>query len=285
MPNENINAGEVYKDESLASNYDRTMLKSLGKDYGEMYEEDINFLLDLMPISPEDVVVDLGCGTGISTKLILGRNAGKVIGVDFSEAMLRQAKEKFIGHPKAEFRLGSAEELSDVVKTADAVVSANTFGYIQEPGKALQQVHSVLVPNGKYLFNVKIESGKKDYNIYLIKASEEAISEVLGEKVELPIPASLKPRHNQKTLTELARKNSFEVTRYLEKSSDHQERHIRAIYENALRNMARILKDSIGEEKTQRILERAGEKLEAFYRSEDFEVLRAAYVCLRKIED
>lgn len=42
-------------------------------------------------INPQDIVLDLGCGAGLDT-LIAARRAAKVIGIDFSLAMLERAQ-------------------------------------------------------------------------------------------------------------------------------------------------------------------------------------------------
>ena len=70
-------------------------------------------LLILVPPLEEKSILDVGCGTGISTRAIIDfvENGVSVSGVDFSQGMLEKAKAKC---PVADFRLGDAELLSQL---------------------------------------------------------------------------------------------------------------------------------------------------------------------------
>jgi len=70
-------------------------------------------LLHLIPPSQERPVLDVGCGTGISSRVIIDsiRNETGVMGVDISPEMLKKAKEKC---PEVDFHLGDAEFLSHI---------------------------------------------------------------------------------------------------------------------------------------------------------------------------
>ncbi len=85
-----LSAGEVFKLEDVAARYDASLAAIRGQDY----EKEIEYLVGLATWLADDVVVDLGCGTGISTALVLRHNPKLVIGVDFSEPMIKRAREK-----------------------------------------------------------------------------------------------------------------------------------------------------------------------------------------------
>jgi len=70
-------------------------------------------LLSLARPLPKRPVLDVGCGTGISTKVIMDsvQKGVGVVGVDISREMLEEAKMKC---EKADFYLGDAESLSCV---------------------------------------------------------------------------------------------------------------------------------------------------------------------------
>lgn len=84
---------EIYSS-SLATHYDRSVLlfHLLGfrvKTYRRKAVESLN-------LNPGDTIVDLGCGTGLNFPLLsekVGRQ-GTIIGVDLSESMLQQAKDR-----------------------------------------------------------------------------------------------------------------------------------------------------------------------------------------------
>src|SRR5438876_9622619 len=63
-------------------------------------------------LHPGETALDLCTGTGKLAHELLSytRPGGRIIGVDFSEAMLEQARKL---EPEVEFRLGDASRLSD----------------------------------------------------------------------------------------------------------------------------------------------------------------------------
>ncbi len=70
-------------------------------------------LLSLVPPLPEGTILDVGCGTGISTKAIIDsvQKGVGIAGVDISPVMLREAK---IRCAEVDFVLGDAELLSSI---------------------------------------------------------------------------------------------------------------------------------------------------------------------------
>ena len=70
-------------------------------------------LLSMVPPLPERPILDVGCGTGISTKTIIDhvRKEMRVVGVDISPGMIHRAQGKCL---KADFHLGDAELLSEI---------------------------------------------------------------------------------------------------------------------------------------------------------------------------
>lgn len=70
-------------------------------------------LLILVPPLPERPVLDVGCGTGISTSVIIDsvQKEVDVKGVDISPGMIKKAKLRC---PEADFLLGDAELLSNI---------------------------------------------------------------------------------------------------------------------------------------------------------------------------
>ena len=89
------------------------------------------WILERVICPGRQVIVDLGCGPGAVTELILERVRGqqpppRVIGVDPSPSALAKARAA-ISSKVAEFVQGSAEWLSKLVKSADTVVFLNAI--------------------------------------------------------------------------------------------------------------------------------------------------------------
>src|SRR3954463_3740935 len=61
--------------------------------FGRLVRRRIPRAISQMPIRPEDVILDLGIGTGVWLDSCPG-DRGRIIGVDLSSGMLRKAREK-----------------------------------------------------------------------------------------------------------------------------------------------------------------------------------------------
>jgi len=110
------------------------------------------YLEEKLDVNEDDVVLDLGCGTGWSTQLLLQLNPGKVIAIDFSEEMLKKARET-IFDPRVEFRGGDIYKLDNIVEKADKVVARDVVFHL-DPSKTLHSVYQVLTEGGKFYFNL-----------------------------------------------------------------------------------------------------------------------------------
>lgn len=109
---------------------------------------------------PVKTVVDLACGTGSLTWLLAARGY-ETIGVDLSEEMLAQARDKggeaFDGIAPL-FLCQSMDKL-DLYGTMDVCVSSlDSVNYVTRPGslqRTFGRVHTFLMPGGLFLFDVR----------------------------------------------------------------------------------------------------------------------------------
>jgi ubiquinone/menaquinone biosynthesis C-methylase UbiE len=67
-------------------------------------------------------ILDIGTGTGVWGATFLKNGAKKVVGIDFSEKMIKQAKEKF---PEIEFFLENGENLKKFENKSFDIVTAS----------------------------------------------------------------------------------------------------------------------------------------------------------------
>ena len=105
-------------------------------------------------IQPGNVVVDLGSGAG--NDCFVARHetgeSGKVIGVDFTEAMVDKARinaEK-LGFNNVEFRLGDIEKLPITANVADVVVSNCVMNLVPDKPKAFGEVFRIMKSGGHF---------------------------------------------------------------------------------------------------------------------------------------
>ena len=104
-------------------------------------------------IKPGDTVVDLGSGAGIDCFLAAKRvgPAGRVIGIDFTEAMIVRAKTNAIksGFNNVEFKLGDIEALPLPDNSVDLIISNCVINLAPDKLKVFQEAHRVLKPGGR----------------------------------------------------------------------------------------------------------------------------------------
>ena len=92
---------------------------------------------------PGRAILDVACGTGISTALFEQRGC-IMTGVDPSEEMLIRARERL---PRATFVAGSVEALPFESKTFDGAICAQAFHWFDQP-RAFAELIRVVKPGG-----------------------------------------------------------------------------------------------------------------------------------------
>jgi len=93
--------------------------------------------------------LDVGCGTGALTRVILERcQPEEVTAVDSSSEFIAHAREE-IRHPAARFRVGLAQALAEEAGSFDAVVSGLALNFVPEPERAVREMLRVTKPGGR----------------------------------------------------------------------------------------------------------------------------------------
>ncbi|HMO31811.1 MAG TPA: arsenite methyltransferase [Lacibacter sp.] len=103
-------------------------------------------------IKPGDTVIDLGSGAGNDCFIARAETgaAGKVIGIDFTPAMIEKARanaEK-LGFNNVEFRLGDIERMPVSAHTADVIVSNCVLNLVPDKDAVFRDIFRVLKPGG-----------------------------------------------------------------------------------------------------------------------------------------
>jgi SAM-dependent methyltransferase len=134
----------------------------MSEDYSELegYNADADLGLgcglptEFAKIKPGDTVIDLGSGAG--NDCFVARRAtgekGKVIGIDFTPAMIEKARmnaEK-LSFQNVEFRQGDIEQLPVSANVADVVVSNCVLNLVPNKAAVIQEIYRVLKPGGHF---------------------------------------------------------------------------------------------------------------------------------------
>ena len=101
-------------------------------------------------------VLDVATGTGVVADGAAARGASEVVAVDFSAAMLEQARAVAEAHPSGVVTLleGDAAALPLPDESFDAVVIGFGLLHLPDPASALAEAHRVLKPGGRLAFSV-----------------------------------------------------------------------------------------------------------------------------------
>ncbi|HEX2845525.1 MAG TPA: arsenite methyltransferase [Chitinophagaceae bacterium] len=120
-------------------------------------------------IKKGDVVVDLGSGAGNDAFIARAETGetGKVIGIDFTPAMIEKARanaEK-LGFHNVEFREGDIEKMPVAANTADVIVSNCVLNLVPNKAGVLKDIFRVLKPGAHFSISDIVLEGDLPANI------------------------------------------------------------------------------------------------------------------------
>lgn len=99
--------------------------------------------------------VDLGCGTGESTRCILSQiPIERIWGIDMADAMLKVASENFIDDKRVEFICGSGNKLSNLITEKVDIIICNASFWLMNMPQVFNEAQRVLSENGVLCFNI-----------------------------------------------------------------------------------------------------------------------------------
>ncbi len=102
-----------------------------------------------LALSPEDVLLDLGCGTGAAVR-DAAATVRRAVGFDLSPAMIDQARGLAAGLGNVEFRVG---DVSGPLPFADgdftAIVCTTAFHHFPRQLETIAEMSRVLAPRGR----------------------------------------------------------------------------------------------------------------------------------------
>ena len=189
------------------------------------YEELNARLVAMAEPGSGQTIVDLACGTGGVTKLILehvrGARDSVVIAMDHSAGALKQAMDDLKSHrdTAVQFVQSQVEQMSDSLKErADTVIFCNAIHYIPDKDALVSEISKSLNPGGKFAFNTSFYEGGQVpesmtfYRKWMFKSArilrrEHGLSPQRAEKVES------RKHLSADQYRELLERNGFQVIR------------------------------------------------------------------------
>lgn len=123
------------------------------EDLWEVYRKEADFLKEVLSLSTEQGVLDLGCGAGEHC-LALAQQGINVTGVDIAPVLVDYARQQAakIG-VSAEFFCADMRTFRPQVRFDAVFTSSGTFGFFDDAGNraVLQTISAVLAHEGKFL--------------------------------------------------------------------------------------------------------------------------------------
>jgi len=107
--------------------------------------------IDALELTGQETVLDLCTGTGDLALAAISeqRRARRVVGVDFSRAMLQIAKNKIAVAPDIALLRGDATRIPLAASTVDAVTIGFGIRNVEDPVAAFHEIGRVLRPGGR----------------------------------------------------------------------------------------------------------------------------------------
>jgi len=111
--------------------------------------------VDLLEVQPDHQVLEIGYGPGLSIRRAAElATRGRVVGIDHSEVMRRQARRRnrrAVAAGRVELLRGEVADLADLAGPArfDRVLAVNVFMFWPGPVALLRRVAGVMAPGGR----------------------------------------------------------------------------------------------------------------------------------------
>jgi len=153
MKTTNVKATQLNYDHYANDKYDQDIINSI-PFHNELHTKIINYVEKNYSCQKTYSILDLGVGTGITSKLIQNILPNSRFDlVDFSQNMLIGAKKKFGDNKKIQYILGDYSKLT-FEKKYDLIISVIGIHHQNEVGKKLlfKKIYSLLNTDGIFIF-------------------------------------------------------------------------------------------------------------------------------------
>ena len=179
-------------------------------------------LLDLADLNSSNKIIDLGCGNGGITEMILSKvkdvSSIVIFAVDSSSSAISLALKRFSNRKDViiNYIQSEAQNLHENIKEkVDTVIYCNSIHYGEEKEKVLQHIGNGLEKGGKFAFNTSFFDGShpKETEAFLRKWMLKSLRLLRSEYNLKPVKNKVQSRIqlSPENYEELLLKNGFKV--------------------------------------------------------------------------
>lgn len=149
MPIEN----SQYSKQEVVDAFDRqASYYATGRGQSPWFRAQVDIALKMLE-SEQGLILDIGCAAGAEIEPF--RNRGfRIVGIDYSEEMLRLAHQRFGALDGVGFCRADAESLPFASASFDQVVCLGVFEYLSTYDRCLKEIKRVLRPGGMVIISV-----------------------------------------------------------------------------------------------------------------------------------
>lgn len=124
---------------------------------------------ELLHITPQTAVVDVGCGPGRAAGEMADKGA-RSVGIDPNERMITVARERW---PAADFRLADAYELPFDDAELQGYRAEKVYHVLDDPARAISEARRVLAPGGRIVIL------GQDWDTFIIDSDDTALTRTI----------------------------------------------------------------------------------------------------------
>jgi len=158
----------------MAEGYDRWFKAPLGQYVDRRERETV---ISLLKPNPEELILDIGTGTGVYL-MEAARRGATVVGLDISTEMLRILSKK-LGEDGEQVRislvLADAESLPFKGQTFHKAISNTTLEFLPSPERALSEARRILISGGSLVIGVLTSTSLWAFERRLRRAQAENV--------------------------------------------------------------------------------------------------------------